>query len=280
MRLAAVLTLVALASQAQTGASRLILAAVTDERGRAVVDIGADDFVVSEGGATREILSARIADYPIVLLLDAGPAARNDLGVMQRAALRFVERLGHDRPVAVGTFGDPPRMLTTFDDSRETLVARVNDLAVGGAESRLFAGAALAATTLHDLGALFSSIVIVSATPVDDSKEAPEQMVGAVVDSGVIVHVIANRPGGTGSGFRVAGPSDRALRTLVEQTRGEFTPVYSAASYQSALDRLVERLGSEMLVEYLVPPGSKPLDAKIGIRLPGARVRGLGVAPK
>jgi len=35
-----------------------------------------------------------------------------------------------------------------------------------------------------------------------------------------------------------------------------------------------------MLIEYLVPPGSKPLDAKIGIRLAGVRVRGLGVAPK
>jgi hypothetical protein len=275
MRPTVLLALAALVVQAQTGASRLILAAVTDARGRAVVDVSADDFVVQEGDAGREILSARIADYPIVLMLDTGIAARADFALMQRAAVRFVERLGRDRPVAVGTFGDTPRMLTTFDDSRDTLIERLTGVAAAGGGSQLLAGAALAAATAQATGSLFSSIVIVSAATVDSSRDASEQMLAPIVDSGAIVHVIANR--GVGA---FASRTDRGLRALVEQTRGEYTPVYSAASYQAALDRLVDRLASEMLVEYLVPPGSKPLDAKIGIRLPGARVRGLGVAPK
>ena len=275
MRPAVLLALLALIPQAQTGASRLILATVTDARGRAIVDVGADDFVVQEGGVSREILSARVADYPLVLLVDTGTAARNDFALMQRAALRFIERLGHDRPVAVATFGNPPRMLTTFDDSRETVVARLTAAVAGSGDSQLLSGAALAANTLHATGSLFSSLVILSATAFDASHEGAEQMLGPIVDSGAIVHVIANR--GVGA---FGGRGDRGLRALVEQTRGEYTPVYSAASYQAALDRLVDRLGSEMLIEYLVPPGSKPLDAKIGIRLAGARVRGLGVAPK
>jgi hypothetical protein len=275
VRLAALLILLAFLPQAQTGASRLILAAVTDARGRAVVDISADDFVVEESGATREILSARVADYPIVLLVDTGVAARSDFALMARAAQRFVERLGHDRPIAAGTFGDVPRMLTTFDDSREVLLQRLGELSAGGSDSQLMRGAALAATTVRETGSLFSCIVILSATPIDASREGIDQTLAPVVDTGAIVHVIANRAIGA-----LAGRSDRTLRTLVEQTRGEYTPVYSAASFQAALDRLVERLGSEMLIEYLVPPGSKPVDAKIGIRLAGARVRGLGVAPK
>ena len=56
--------------------------------------------------------------------------------------------------------------------------------------------------------------------------------------------------------------------------------MYSPASYQPALDRLSERLTSEMMIEYLVPPGSKPVDVKVGVRLAGAKVRGLGVAPR
>jgi hypothetical protein len=39
-------------------------------------------------------------------------------------------------------------------------------------------------------------------------------------------------------------------------------------------------MSSEMMIEYLVPVGSKPRDVKVGIRIAGARVRGLGVAPK
>ena len=31
-----------------------------------------------------------------------------------------------------------------------------------------------------------------------------------------------------------------------------------------------------MMIEYLVPVGSKPIDVKVGVRIPGARVRGLG----
>jgi hypothetical protein len=34
------------------------------------------------------------------------------------------------------------------------------------------------------------------------------------------------------------------------------------------------------MIEYLVPVGSKPADVKLGVRIIGARVRGLGVAPK
>jgi len=277
VRTAAVLALLSLLPQAQTSASRLVLAVVTDARGRAIVDVGADDFVVEEAGTRREILSARVADYPIVLLIDTSAGARGDFGAIQRAAQRFVERLGHDRPIAIGTFGGQPQMLTTFDDARESVQARLAQLAAGAGDSQLLGGAALAATTLHAMGGLFSSIVIISAAQVDDSKEAPEQSIGAIVDSGAIVHVIANRSPTVGDG---SDRALRALRALVDQTRGEFTPVYSPTSYQPALDRLVERLGSEMLIEYLVPPGSKPLDARIGIRLPGARVRGLGVAPK
>lgn len=277
MRVAALLTLLSLIPQAQTGASRLILAVVTDARGRAIVDVGADDFVVEEAGVSREVLSARVADYPIVVLLDTGSAARADFALMQRAALRFIERLGHDRPIAIGTFGEPPKMLTTFDDTRETVISRLNEAEASPGGSQLLGGAALAAKMLHDTGVLFSAVVVLSAASIDKSAQSPEQLVGPLVDSGAILHIIAVRD--SNFGVRGSGP-DRALRSLVEQTRGEFTPVYSAASYQAALDRLVERLGSEMLIEYLVPPGSKPLDAKIGIRTAGARVRGLGVAPK
>ena len=275
MRPVLLLTLVSFLAQAQTGASRLILAAVTDARGRAVVDVGADDFVVQEGATTREILSARVADYPIVVMVDTGSDARADFPLTQRAAIRFVERLGHDRPIAVGVFGEPPRMLTSFEDSRETVLERLNGMTAGGGGSQLLKGASTAAAYLRSTGTLFSSIVLLSATIFDASHGPSDELVAPIIDSSTIVHVVARRTVGSPFGVR-----DQTIRALVEQTRGEFTPVYSATSFPPALDRLVDRLASEMLIEYLVPPGSKPLDAKIGIRLAGTRVRGLGVAPK
>jgi len=104
-------------------------------------------------------------------------------------------------------------------------------------------------------------------------------MVASIVDSGSVLHVIANRATQLGG---PAGPvrSGQILRAIADQTRGAYTVIYSPASYQAALDHLADRLTTEMLVEYLVPADSKPIDVKVGVRVPGAHVRGLGVAPR
>ena len=269
---------VALAANApQTGASRVALAAVTDPRGRPFVDVSPDDFVIQEAGTAREILFVRPADYPIVVMLDTSSEARADLAVMQKAAAHFIERIGQ-RPIALGTFGTVPQMLASFEDDRKTvLTALAAVTADAPAGSLLLQGASLAGETIRTTGTLFSAIVILSATAADASQNPSDAMIAPIVDSNAILHVIANRPGqAAGTGQR----SNPALRALVEQSRGEFTVIYSAASYQAALDRLADRLSSEMLIEYLVPVGSKPNDVKVGVRIVGARVRGLGVAPR
>lgn len=267
------LTLASLAPQAQTGASRVILAAVTDSRGRPVVDVGADDFVVDEGASAREILSVRVADYPIVLLVDTASAA--DLPLVQQAAAHFIERLGNDRPVLLGLLTPNPRLLTSFDDDRRTVLARVAGLTSdvsGTTHSGVVAGTAVAADALRATGSLFSAIVVL--TPAGDADPDDAARIAPIVASGAVVHLVANEHPSPTSGM------PPAWRSMIEQTRGEYTPIYSAASYQAALDRLADRLSSEMLIEYLVPPGSKPVDARVGIRVPGVRVRGLGVAPR
>ena len=258
-------------AEPHTGASRFALASVTDPRNRPLVDVSADDFVIQEAGATREILSVRPADYPIVVLLDTGNDGRADFNLMQKAATHFIERVGQ-RPIAFGTFGGSPKMQTRFEDERQDVLAA---LAATSAEtaggSLLLQGASLAGQAIHATGALFSAIVILSATGADASRNPADEMIAPIVGSNAILHVIA----------RGSGPTPfRTIRALAEQSRGEFTVIYSAASYQAALDRLADRLTSEMLIEYLVPAGSKPHDVKVGIRIAGARVRGLGVAPR
>lgn len=261
----------------QTGTSRVALAIVTDPRNRPIVDIGADDFVILEAGAAREVLSVRPADYPIVILFDTSAGARDDVGTIRKAVERFIDRIG-DRPIAVGTFGDTPMMLTTFEDDRTALGPKI-EAAIANPHGRsvLTRGAALAGQTILAVRPFFSAIVIVSAAPLDEAPDTSEELLAPIIDSAAAVHVIANRAG-TGPGAAARGVA--AIRSLAEQTHGEFTSIYSAASYQSALDRLADRLSTEMMVEYLVPNGSKPIDVKVGVRIPGARVRGLGVAPR
>jgi hypothetical protein len=261
----------------QTAASRVALATVTDPRNRPLVDVGADDFVIQESGVAREVLSLRPADYPIVILIDTGAGARDDVALIRKAVERFIDRIGQ-RPVAVGTFGDPPVMLTTFEDDRAAIGPKI-EAAIANPQggSVLTRGAALAGRVIRAVGPLFSAIVLVSATPLGDVPDTSEEVLAPIIDSGAVVHVIANRAASPSGETWRAVP---AIRSLAEQTHGEFTAIYSAASYQAALDRLADRLTTEMMIEYLVPPGSKPIDVKVGVKIPGAHVRGLGVAPR
>lgn len=265
------------AGEPQTGASRVALATVSDPRGRPLLDVSADDFVIQEAGVTREVLSVRPADYPIVVLLDNGTEGPGDFPRMRTAVAHFLERIGQ-RPVALGTLGNAPAMITTFEDDRPTVMQRLGDLqATTTPGSLLLQGAALAGRTIQRTGSLFSAIVILSASGLDASIGSPDEMIASIVDSGAMLDVIANRArAAAGVGIR----ADQPLRTLAEQSRGQYTTIYSSASYQAALDRLAERLTSELMIEYIVPVGSKPVDVKVGIRLAGARVHGLGVAPR
>src|SRR5215212_8678701 len=95
----------------QTGASRTALAIVSDSRNRSVVDVGADDFIIQEAGQAREVLSVRVADYPVVVMLDNGGDSRSDFAPQREAVQRFLARLG-PRTVAIGTIAVPPRILT------------------------------------------------------------------------------------------------------------------------------------------------------------------------
>ncbi|PYR58087.1 MAG: hypothetical protein DMF91_17950 [Acidobacteria bacterium] len=268
----------------QAGTSRTTLVTVADARNQPIVDVGPDDVVIREGpappgkSATREILSVHSADYPVIVLIDNGSAARDDFSQIRKAVGRFVDRLGR-RPVAIGTLGDPPALLTSFDDEPEQAAQRLDALTVSSTDSVLLQAVAMAAQKLRETGSIFSAIVVVSASGSDRTASKPEELIGPIVDSGAIIHVVANRPPATVPSESPSEPA-QMLRIVVQQTLGQLTVIYAAASYQAALDRLADRMSSELMIEYLVPPGSKASDVKVGVRIPGARVRGLGVRPR
>src|SRR5262249_61391216 len=93
----------------QIGASRTALATVVDNRGRSIVDIDPDDFVVRETGQSRDVLSIRVADYPIAVVMDNGRGARDDFVTIRESAERFIGRVGL-RPVGLA-LADPPSMI-------------------------------------------------------------------------------------------------------------------------------------------------------------------------
>ena len=103
-------------------------------------------------------------------------------------------------------------------------------------------------------------------------------MLASIVDSNAFLHVVANRSVQAMVGVAIsAGRCDpRGGGAVARRVHGDLL----SRVFQSALDRLADRLAAELLIEYIVPVGSKPVDVKLGVRLAGAHVRGLGVAPR
>jgi len=274
---AAALAIALLTAQPQTTASRIVLVS-TAVSGRALVDLGVDDFVVEEAGATREILDVHIADYPIVVLLDNGTT---EIAAVRDAAARFVLRVG-ERSVAVGTLAEPGGIVATFDDDRAGLLAAIRQIPAKP-ETRLVPLDAVAAATrvIKETGSPFSAVVIISNRAIAPAELGSADLLTPILDSHATVHVIGKRPAAAPDADPQAPGVSDVLREIASLTHGQYTTIYTSASYAIALDRLADRLATEMMIQYLAPQGAASAsgsDVRVGVKIPGARVTGLGVS--
>ena len=251
-------------SHAQQALSSRISATVTVGN-RATVDVDVDDFVVEEGGTAREVFDIHIADYPLVVLIDDSASTEN--ASIRQGGLSIRRTRVGERSIAFGTLSGPFR--ANFDDEREKVLAEINTGSSDPA-ARLKPLDALheAVRRISETGSPFSAMVIVSARPIEPGELESSELL-TPIESHVPVHVIAHRPG--------ADPQSNAtdvLREVSSLTRGQYTTIYSPASYAIALDRLADRLATEMMIQFLVPPGSKGGEVRVGVKVPGARVTG------
>jgi len=264
-------------AQATIGNARTVLAAVVNGDGRPAVDVGVDDFVVSEGNEPRDVLEVHVADYPVALVIDDRPLPNVPLSLLRRAAGRFVGKIG-ERPVALLRLSDGSTPVVTLDEARGVLVDRLASLtAASGTTTPPLDTIARAAALLKETGAPFSAVIVVAAGAVDATALVRGELLPQVLESGAAVHVVRVQPPSESSPDAHDTPGEDLLRVIADQTKGQFTAIFSSASYDVALGRLAERLAVEMMVQYVVPPGPKAGDVRVGVRRPGARVIGLGV---
>lgn len=268
-----VLALAATADAAtrQVAKGRTLLARVVDGSGRPQVDLGLDDFVVSEAGDAREVLDVHVADYPLALLVD-DTTAQDALSSMKAAVARFIGRVG-ERPVAVGTLARPSSAVASFSSSRAEVLAAVSAISPSDAPAQPLPALAHLSRLIIETGSSFSTIVIVSGRAIDANREVDGQLLPSILESGAIVHVVGSR---NTEASRLDDTPD-LLKVLADQTRGQYTTIYTTASFAIALDRLADLLSTELMVEYLVPPDGVSGDVRIGVRRPGSQVVGLGV---
>jgi hypothetical protein len=278
MGLALVLKAATVAAASQSQASgRILLASVVDSTGRTQVDFGVDDFLIQEAGDEREVLDVHVADYPIVVLIDDAPQS-NEVSAIKSAIARFIARVG-ERPVAIGLLSRPTEFVASLENTREELLDRLTKLNASPGDASTLPAVAHAARSLHDTGSPFSAIVVVTGRAIDARVPVEGDLLPSIIESGAAVHVVERQPSQLNAGDAIASDvMPDLLRVLADQTHGQYTTIFSSASYGTALDRLADKLSAELMIQYLVPAGeSTNGEVRVGVRRPGSRVVGLGV---
>jgi hypothetical protein len=113
--------------QAETheGLTRTVYVSVLDKTDLPVTDLGPGDFVVKEGGKTRDVVEAGMANVPlrIALLIDD-----NGTGIFRYSVVKFVERLQGRAEFALSTVNGQNQKLVDYTADVNLLSAAIGQL--------------------------------------------------------------------------------------------------------------------------------------------------------
>ncbi len=103
---------------------------VTDQEGRFVSGLKADDFRVREQGVAQELsfFSPGRTPVTIVVLLDSSASVRSDMVSIQKAANRFIRKLASGDRARIGFFHDEVVFGPRFTDDMTEHAAMINQM--------------------------------------------------------------------------------------------------------------------------------------------------------
>jgi VWFA-related protein len=107
------------------GVTRAVYVSVFDKNDVPVTDLGPNDFVVKEGGKTRDVVEAGMANVPmrIALLVDD-----NGTGIFRYGVVKFIERLQGRAEFALSTVNGQNQKLVDYTADVNLLTAAIGQL--------------------------------------------------------------------------------------------------------------------------------------------------------
>ncbi|HUG53578.1 MAG TPA: VWA domain-containing protein [Vicinamibacteria bacterium] len=284
LRLAAATLLMLAPLAAQGEERRTVTFTVTDEKGRPVEGLTAEEVAVVENGATRTPLSLERDRRPLRLALVVDTS--QPMGGVYRLqvldpVLRFLTRLPEGTQFSVWTTGDRPHKLVDYGAGPAAATRALQRVFPTGGNTLLDA-LVEASRDLKSEEAARSAIVVVTGTGIGFANYSKEQVVDTVRGSGATVLTAqiedVGRGGGRGAGEVSQVDYQYVTGNLAEDTGGRREVLLSAMGTGRALDSFAAELASRYRLAYDSVPGRKDGKLEVKVARPGARVR--VVAPK
>ena len=266
-------------------------ASVTDRNGRALSNLTAGDFTVSENGIERKVVSIAPAYEPfnLVLLLDVSGSVEERIDFIRKAARDFLKTASPQDRIAIISFRDDIQIISNFSTDRRLLSQKLEEIDAGGATALYDALAYVLSTTLKPLRGDRTAVVILSDgddnqsfIPIPALLEATNESGALIyplyVPSGLVPESSVARPEGTIDPLRtryltLTTRAEEDGRKLANVSGGVYYPIHRLEDLQHAYNDVVAQLRTAYTITY--SSNSEPSQRRVKVRAnrDGASVR-------
>jgi VWFA-related protein len=267
----------------QEGLARTVYVSVLDKNELPVTDLGPDDFVVKEGGKTRAVVEAGVANVPlrIALLIDD-----NGTGIFRYGVVKFIERLQGRAEFALSTVNGQNQKLVDYTADVNLLTAAIGQLSArpgtndGG---QLLEGIFETAKDFQKRQARRPVIVVLTVGGEEHSTLPARHVLEELQKSGAALHVVAINS----SALRPTATVSRAGALLEEnlnlsevlgdgpkQSGGKREEIIASAGVVVGLQQLAEALRNQYAVSFSRTEPPKSSDKlSVSVKRSGLTVR-------
>lgn len=258
---------------------------VTDLKNRAIPGLKAADFEVVEDGKRRDVISIERSEAPfnLVLLLDVSGSVENYVDFIRKAARSFVDTVGREDRVAIVTFNEDVKLLSSFTTDKGKLSESLDTFDAGGGTAYYDALAYSVADTLRPLRGGRTAIVIL--TDGDDNRSflSFDSLTGSIQESGALIYPLYVPSGLIAMGSQsnadidplrkkymsLSAKSEGEGERLAQISGGVYYPIRQIGEIQKAYEDIVTQMRSAYKVTFRssrreVGEGSSP---KLKIRV-------------
>lgn len=262
---------------------RTVYVTVTDKTGSPVTDLAPGEFVIKEGGKTRDVVEAGMTKVPmrIALLVDD-----NGTGIFRYGVAKFIERLQGRAEFALSTVTGQNLKLVDYTSDAALLTAAIGQLTArpgtndGG---QLLEGIFETAKDFQKRATRRPVIVVLTVGGEEHSPLPAHHVLDELQKSGAALHVIAMNSSALRATAAVSRPGalleenlnlSEVLGDGPKQSGGKRDEIVASAGLTSGLQELAEALRNQYAVSFSRSDPAKSGDKlSVSVKRSGVTVR-------